>query len=114
MQLLARAEAHMRDTGERWYEAELHRLRGEFVQARDLREAEASFQHAIEVAHAQGAKLWELRASVSLATLWRQEKKRDAARRLLEPILSAFAEEPAAPDLHAARALQARLDRNVS
>jgi DNA-binding winged helix-turn-helix (wHTH) protein/tetratricopeptide (TPR) repeat protein len=109
MQLLARAEAHMCDTGERWYEAELHRLRGELVQARDPRKAEASFQHAIGVARAQGAKLWELRASVSLATLWRQEKKRDAARQLFEPIFSAFAAEPDAPDLYAARALQARL-----
>ena len=108
-QLLARAQAHMRDTGERWYEAELHRLHGELAQARHPREAEASFHHAIGVARAQGAKLWELRASVSLATLWRQEKKRDTARELLEPILSAFAEEPDAPDLQAARALQARL-----
>ena len=108
-QLLASAEAHVRATGERWYEAELHRLRGELVQARDPRTAEASFQHAIDVARAQGAKLWELRASVSLATLWRQEKKQAGARQLLEPILSAFAEEPDASDLHAARALQARL-----
>jgi DNA-binding winged helix-turn-helix (wHTH) protein/tetratricopeptide (TPR) repeat protein len=109
LQLLARAEAHMHDTGERWYEAELHRLRGELVQARDPQKAEASFQHAIDVARAQGAKLWELRASVSLATLWRQEKKMDTARQLLEPILSSFAGGLDAPDLQAARALQARL-----
>jgi predicted ATPase len=108
-QLLARAEAHMGETGERWYEAELHRLRGEIVQARDPQQAAASFQHAIGVARAQGAKLWELRASVSLATLWRQEKKRDTARQLLAPILSAFAEELDTPDLQAARALEARL-----
>ena len=108
-QLLARAEAHMRDTGERWYEAELHRLRGELVQARDPQQAAASFQHAIDIARAQGAKLWELRASVSLATLWRQEKKRDRARQLMEPILSSFAEGLDTPDLQAARALQARL-----
>lgn len=109
MQLLARAEAHMRDTGERWYEAELHRLRGECVQARDPKKAEASFQLAIGIARAQGAKLWELRASMRLATLWLQEKKRDAARQLLEPILFSFAEGPDTADLHAARALQARL-----
>ncbi len=109
MQLLTRAETHMRDTGERWYEAELHRLRGELVQAREPQKAEASFQHAISIARAQGAKLWELRASVSLAMLWRQEKKRDAARQLLDPILSSFTEGLDAPDLRAARTLQARL-----
>jgi DNA-binding winged helix-turn-helix (wHTH) protein/tetratricopeptide (TPR) repeat protein len=109
MQLLARAAAHMRDTDERWYEAELHRLRGELLQASDARTAEASFQHALDVARAQGAKLWELRASVSLATLWRQKRKTDAARQLLEPILSSFAEEIDTPDLQAARALHARL-----
>src|SRR5262249_13061952 len=71
-ELLVQAEVHLRDTGERWCEAELHRLRGEIAQAQDPRQAEASFRQAIDVAREQGAKLWELRASVSLASLLRQ------------------------------------------
>lgn len=109
MELLARAEAHARESGERWYEAEVHRLRGELLVAWDPRKAEASLQHAIDVARAQGAKLWELRAAVCLATLWRKERKQDAARRLLDVIVSSFAEGLDAPDLQAARALRAGL-----
>ncbi len=109
LKILTRAEAHVRDTGERWYEPELYRLRGEIVQAEDPCKAEVSFQAAIDVARAQGAKLWELRATLGLATLWRREKKRAAARKLLEPIVSAFADDVDAPDLRAARALRASL-----
>jgi adenylate cyclase len=109
MGLLTQAEAHVRDTGERWYEAELHRVRGTSVQAREPRQAEAKFQQAIAIARTQGAKLWELRATVDLATLWRHEKKREAARHLLAPILSSFAHDVDGVDLRAARALQARL-----
>src|SRR5262249_4339443 len=57
IELLDRAQAHVRDTGERWYEAELHRLRGAIVQAPEPRTGEAHFQHAIDIARAQGAKL---------------------------------------------------------
>src|SRR5262249_11989509 len=109
MELLARAEAHGRDSGERWYEAELHRLRGTVAQSREPRAAEVHFRQAIDVARAQGAKLWELRASVDLATLWRQEKKQEAARHLLQPVLSWFASDVDAVDLRAARELYARL-----
>ncbi|HJQ82533.1 MAG TPA: hypothetical protein VKA21_00540, partial [Candidatus Binatia bacterium] len=60
--LVDRAEEHVRETGERWYEAEVHRLRGEAWIADDARRAEAALQRALDVARAQGAKLWELRA----------------------------------------------------
>ena len=109
MELLARAEAHMRDSEERWHEAELHRLRGTIVGSRDPRTAEAHFRQAIDVARAQGAKLWELRATVDLAALWRREGKQDAARRLLHPVLSSFADDVDAVDLRTARDLYARL-----
>jgi predicted ATPase len=109
LELLDRADAQARDSGERWYEAEVHRLRGELLAARDPRRAEASLQAAIDIARAQDAKLWELRATVSLATLWRDGRKKDAARRLLEPVLSSFAKEPDAPELRAARAVQSAL-----
>ena len=109
MELLAQAEAHVHDSGERWYEAELHRLRGVVVQSREPRTAEAHFRQALDVARAQGAKLWELRASVDLATLWRQEKKHAAARDVLQPVLSWFADDVDAADLRAARELYAQL-----
>jgi tetratricopeptide (TPR) repeat protein len=107
--LLDDAESCARESGELWYEAERHRVRGEIVQALDPREAEASFRRAIAVARAQGARLWELRATVSLATLWSRGKKRVAARQLLETVLSSFVDDVDAPDLLAARALRARL-----
>src|SRR5262245_8770128 len=109
VELLAQAEAHVHDSGERWYEAELHRLRGVVVQSREPRTAEAHFRQALDVARAQGAKLWELRAGVDLATLWRQEKKHAAARDVLQPVLSWFADDCDAVDLRAARELYARL-----
>jgi predicted ATPase len=109
MELLARAEAHVRDSEERWYEAELHRLRGTIVWSREPRTAEVHFRQAIDVARAQGAKLWELRATVDLATMWRQEGKKEAASHLLQPVLSSFADDVDAVDLQAARELYARL-----
>ena len=109
MELLAQAEAHVHDSGERWYEAELHRLRGAIVRAREPRTAEGHFRQAIDIARAQGAKLWELRATVDLATMWRQESKQDAARHLLQPVLSSFAHDVDAVDLQVARELYARL-----
>lgn len=107
--LLDRAESHARDTGEHWYAPELQRLRGEIAETRRPREAEASFRRAIDAARAQGTKLWELRAAVSLATLLRREKKRAAARAVLEPVLSTFSDQHDAPDLRAARILWSRL-----
>jgi predicted ATPase len=109
MKLLAQAEAHVRESGERWYEAELHRLRGTIVRSREPRKAEVHFRQAIDVARAQGAKLWELRATVDLATLWRQEGKQEAARHLLQPVLSSFGDDVDAVDLQTARELYARL-----
>ena len=108
-QLLDDAERHVRDTGERWYEAEIHRVRGEILQTDDPRAAEASLRQALDVARDQGAKLWELRAAVSLATAWSREKKRARARELLSPILATFPNDIDAADLRAARALRARL-----
>jgi hypothetical protein len=84
-------------------------VRGEIAHAGAPRKAEAHFQHAIDVARAQGARLWELRAAVSLATLRRGQRRHAAARSVLEPVLSWFPDDLDAPDLRAARALRARL-----
>ena len=76
-------------TEEREFEAELYRVRGELLLAtEDARQAEESFCTALEIARRQSAKLWELRASTSLARLWRDQDKRSEARDLLAPVYS--------------------------
>ena len=73
-------------TGERWYEPELYRLKGELLlqQSSDNQaEAETCFHHALDIARNQQAKSFELRAATSLARLWQQQGKRDEARQVL-------------------------------
>ncbi len=109
---LAEAERLIAETEERWAEAELYRVRGELLRSGDdAVAAERSFSQAIDVAQQQGAKFWELRAAISLAQLWREQGKRDAARDLLAPIYGWFTEGFDTPVLKDARAL---LDTLVS
>jgi predicted ATPase len=94
-------------TNERWLETELYRLKGEALLAQSPdrgSEAEACFQHAIEVAREQAAKSFELRAAVSLARFWRQ-KRRGEASRMLSSIYAWFKEGFETTDLRSARAL---------
>src|SRR5262249_60018611 len=71
--------AFARDKGERFFEAELHRLRGELLllrpkaQAAGQAGAEACFHQALEVACRQQAKSWELRAAMSLSRLYQRQ-----------------------------------------
>jgi class 3 adenylate cyclase/predicted ATPase len=102
------ALATVERTGERNYEAELHRFRGEWLRASrpaEHDEAEVSLRRAIAVADGQHAKMWELRASTSLARLWRDQGKRTEARDLLAPIYGWFTEGFDTPDLTVAKAL---------
>jgi predicted ATPase len=93
-------------TGDRWYEAELHHLRGELLISEGNREgAEACFRKALAIARQQAARLLELRAASSLARLWREQRKRDAARDLLAPIYGWFTEGFDTPVLKQAKAL---------
>ena len=91
---VAEALAFAEDTGERLDEAALYRLKGELMlQMPDKEaEAEACFQKAIALAHHQGARSLELQAALSLAQLWRQQGKPDAAREILAPVHSSFTE----------------------
>jgi predicted ATPase len=91
---------------ERWFEAEIHRLRGEMLRdSGDRASAEACFRTAIDIARHQNAKLWELRSSVSLAEMLRDQGKRTAARDLLAPVYDWFTEGFDTPDLIEAKAL---------
>ena len=82
-------------TGERWSEAEVYRVAGELAllsSEPDLARAEAYFERALAVARQQQAKSWELRASMSLARLWRGQGKVQQARELLAPVYGWFTE----------------------
>jgi predicted ATPase len=103
---LAEAERLIAEAEERWADAELHRVRGELLRGgRDLAGAERSFSRAIGIGQLQSAKFWELRAAVSLARLWREQGKRDAARDLLAPTYGWFVEGFDTPVLKEAKAL---------
>ncbi len=108
--LVANAEAlaQVDRTGERFWEAELHRFKGQLLLENDAAnesEAEACFHRAIEIARAQEAKSWELRATTSLARLWHAQGKPEEARELLAPVYGWFTEGFDTADLIAAKAL---------
>jgi predicted ATPase len=99
-------------TGQHYYEAELHRLKGELLLARDPSDAgraEHCFRSAIDIARAQHARSWELRAATSLARLARGTKGADEARTILAAIYGWFTEGFNIPDLKDARALLSEL-----
>src|SRR5262249_43055260 len=81
--------AVVEELSDRFYEPELHRLRGELMldqqsganmrsEAED--EAEASYRRALQVGRKQSAKSWELRAAMNLARLWRKQDRTEEAR----------------------------------
>ncbi len=112
--LLAEALALTNDKGERRWEAEVCRRKGEVLLARSAghdAEAETCFRQALDVARQQQAKSWELRATMSLSRLWQQQGKRQEAYNLLAPIYHWFTEGFDTADLQDARALLAELSR---
>jgi predicted ATPase len=99
-------------SGERWWEAELYRLKGELAlqpsgQSREsgVKEAEGCFHKAIEIAQQQGAKSWELRAVMSLSRLWQQQGKQHEAHQILAELYGWFTEGFDTKDLQEAKAL---------
>jgi tetratricopeptide (TPR) repeat protein len=106
MKALDEGLALTEETDERCQEAELHRLQGELLLAwsGDRAAAEECFRQAIETARRQHSRSWELRATMSLARLWRQGR-RDEARKVLAAVYGTFTEGFSTPDLVDARAL---------
>jgi adenylate cyclase len=94
-------------TEERCWEAEMHRLRGELLLANGRRAAEAEpcFHRALEVARAQGARAWELRAAMSLGRLLARQGNRQEARALVQEIYGRFGKGLDVGDLREAKAL---------
>jgi predicted ATPase len=100
------------ETGELWCAAGLHRLRGHLLlngTVPDIEGAQAEFLKAIDIARGQSAKLWELRAAVSLARLWRDQGRNADAHHLLSPIYAWFTEGFSSADLKVARLLLDKL-----
>ena len=109
---LAEAFEIVERTGERWYEAELYRLKGELLVQHDRAftdDAEACFQKAIDVARRQQAKSWELRGVMSLAKLWQRQGQSHRAREILAEIYRWFSEGFGTADLKEARTLLGEL-----
>jgi len=94
-------------SGQRYYEAELHRLKGELLLAQNSSNAQAEecLRTATDVARRQHAKSWELRVTTSLARLLRDTSRRDEARATLAEIHNWFTEGFDTADLKDARAL---------
>jgi predicted ATPase len=93
-------------TQERSGESELHRLRGDMMNARgDQAAAEQNYHRALAVAERQGAKTLGLRAATTLARLWRDQGKCTEARDLLVPTYGWFTEGFDTPVLRDAGAL---------
>jgi predicted ATPase len=106
LSVLAEGLALTEKTGERFYEAESHRIKGELLLMQDEEtEAEVTFRKAIEVARRQQAKSWELRAAMSLSSLWQRQGKREEAHKLLAEIYGWFTEGFDTRDLKEAKAL---------
>ena len=113
---LDEAETFLQRTGERWWEAEIHRLQGALLVARngDCTEAESRFEEAIKVAREQQAISLELRATMSLGRLWQQKGKRGEAHDLLASVYNRFTEGFDTSDLKDAKALLDSLPQKVT
>jgi predicted ATPase len=114
LQALAEAHTLVEQQGERWWEAEIHRLQGVLLLRQTgtpQEEAEIWLRRALDVARHQQAKSLELRAAMSLARLWQYQGKHGEARDLLAPIYNWFTEGFNTADLQEAKGLLEALSR---
>jgi DNA-binding SARP family transcriptional activator len=105
------AMAASREHNERWWDAELHRLRGELLitGGADANDAEAAYVRAIEIARNQQARALELRAATSLVRLSSAQGCAGDALHLLQNLYSWFTEGFDSPDLQAAGSVLAKV-----
>jgi predicted ATPase len=99
-------------SNERFYEAELYRLKGQLMRSPtigDQAEAEACFHQALDSARYHHAKFLELRAATSLARLWQSQGRDQDAYELLAPVYEWFTEGFDTADLLKAKTLLAEL-----
>src|SRR5688500_1374394 len=99
---LGQALEARRKNDDAWYEAEVHRLLGDFALADDdgagAGTAESHYRNAIEVAQKQGAKSLELRAAIGLAVLFQGSQRADEAIEILRPLRDSFSSQRATRD----------------
>jgi adenylate cyclase len=116
--LLTEALKVMDHIGERWWEAELHRLKGDLLLRQAPgdnrrsplhRGAETCFRRALAIARRQQAKSLVLRAALCLCRLWQQQGKIEEARQLLAPIYGWFTDGVDTADVQEAGALLRQL-----
>jgi predicted ATPase/class 3 adenylate cyclase len=114
LNLLSEAQAAADRNGERWWQAEIYRLKGELMlkqcrievsTAENEMEAETHFHRALDTARRQGGTSFELRAALSLARLWQKQGKRAEARSTLAGIYGRFTEGFGTADLQEAKTL---------
>jgi predicted ATPase len=108
---IRKAKELMFETGEYLWHADVLRIEGELqlLFGASTKEAEATFVQALEVARKQRAKSFELRATMNVTRLWRDQGKRDEARQLLATVYGWFTEGFDTLDLKQARALLTEL-----
>jgi predicted ATPase/DNA-binding winged helix-turn-helix (wHTH) protein len=104
------AIARCEGSGERWYLAELWRIKGELLLLKSIPDAAAAdFLRSLDLARTQHARAWELRAAISLARLRRGQGRIETARDVLAQACGNFTEGFATADLRLARAMLAEL-----
>ena len=108
--VIAEAISDADNRGEHWWDAELHRLRGELLlrQGAHMQQGEAAFQQALAIARQQHSAALELRAATSLARLW-QPQQPEQARHILSAVYARFDEGYETLDLQKAKSLLAEL-----
>jgi predicted ATPase len=112
--LLVETLAIVDNTGQRNWEAELYRCKGELLlmkQGQKVGEAEECFQKALDTARRQQAKSLELRVAMSLSRLRQQQGKQEEAHQLLSEIYDWFTEGFDTADLQEAKALLTELEK---
>ena len=107
LNVLSEALTLVEKNGERWYEAELYRLKGDLLLMRDgvEEEVEGCFRLALEVARRQNARSFELRTALSLYRLWQRNGKFVEAQDLLQNVYEGFTEGFETKDLQDAKTL---------
>ena len=109
-EVAAMAEEVIDETGETQSLSDLHRLQAAIAKAGDDTEtAEKHLGTALDVARQQGGKLWELRAAIDLANIWRDQGKTAEAIAFLQPVHDSIAEGDCLEDRATARKLLAEL-----
>ena len=111
--VLTEAVALVRKNGERWWEPELFRLKGDILAMLPGRrdEVETAYRQALHIARRQASRTLELRTAMSLARFLQQERKREEARQTLVEVYNSFTEGLETADLKDAKILLEELSK---